>query len=60
MNKCYKSDEYRKIRMTYYDTGDNTQVFNSVWYLDPKYNLLVLGIDILTFNCNKYLAIVDL
>ena len=56
---CFKSDEYRKIRMTYYDAGDNTQVFNSVWYPDPQYNLPVLGIDLLAFNHKKYLAIVD-
>ena len=59
VSQCYKSDEYRKIRMTYYDAGDNTQVFNSVWYPDPKYNLPVLGIDLLAFNRKKYLAIVD-
>jgi len=59
INQCYSSDEYRKIRMTYYDAGDNTQVFNSVWYPDPKYNLPVLGIDLLSFNRKKYLAIVD-
>jgi len=59
VNLCASSDEYRKIRMTYYDAGDNTQVFNSVWYPDPKYNLPVLGIDLLAFNRKKYLAIVD-
>jgi 15,16-dihydrobiliverdin:ferredoxin oxidoreductase len=59
VNICASSDEYRKIRMTYYDAGDNTQVFNSVWYPDPKYNLPVLGIDLLAFNRKKYLAIVD-
>mmetsp|Transcript_23426 Transcript_23426/g.22479 ORF Transcript_23426/g.22479 Transcript_23426/m.22479 type:complete len:387 (-) Transcript_23426:123-1283(-) len=59
VNQCYKSDEYRKIRMTYYDAGDNTQVFNSVWYPDPAYNLPILGIDLLAFNRKKYLAIVD-
>ena len=59
VNHCYASDEYRKIRMTYYDNGDNTQVFNSVWYPDPSYNLPVLGIDLLAFNRKKYLAIVD-
>mmetsp|Transcript_24269 Transcript_24269/g.41423 ORF Transcript_24269/g.41423 Transcript_24269/m.41423 type:complete len:402 (-) Transcript_24269:93-1298(-) len=59
VNQCYASDEYRKIRMTYYDAGDSVQVFNSVWYPDPKYNLPVLGIDILSFNRKKYLAIVD-
>mmetsp|Transcript_24787 Transcript_24787/g.36686 ORF Transcript_24787/g.36686 Transcript_24787/m.36686 type:complete len:349 (-) Transcript_24787:214-1260(-) len=59
VSTCYASDEYRKIRMTYYDAGDNTQVFNSVWYPNPKYNLPVLGIDLLSFNQKKYLAIVD-
>jgi len=59
VNLCASSSEYRKIRMTYYDAGDNTQVFNSVWYPDPKYNLPVLGIDLLAFNRKKYLAIVD-
>lgn len=59
VSQCYKSLEYRKIRMTYYDAGDNTQVFNSVWYPDPKYNLPILGIDLLSFNRKKYLAIVD-
>jgi 15,16-dihydrobiliverdin:ferredoxin oxidoreductase len=58
-NLCASSKEYRKIRMTYYDAGDNTQVFNSVWYPDPAYNLPVLGIDLLAFNRKKYLAIVD-
>lgn len=59
VNHCYASDEYRKIRMTYYDAGDSVQVFNSVWYPDVKYNLPVLGIDLLSFNRKKYLAIVD-
>jgi len=59
VNQCYQSDEYRKIRMTYYDAGDSTQVFNSVWYPDPAYNLPILGIDLLSFNRKKYLSIVD-
>ena len=56
---CLSSDEYRKIRLTYYDAGDNTQVYNAVLYPDPKYNLPVLGVDLLAFNRKKYLAIVD-
>jgi len=59
VNLCLSSKEYRKIRLTYYDAGDNTQVFNAVLYPDPKYNLPVLGIDLLSFNRKKYLAIVD-
>lgn len=59
VSACFASDEYRKIRMTYYDAGDKTQVFNTVWYPNPKYNLPVLGVDLLSFNRKKYLAIVD-
>lgn len=59
VNQCYASDEYRKIRMTYYDAGDSIQVFNSVWYPDSKYNLPILGIDMLSFNRTKYMTIVD-
>lgn len=59
VSQCYSSDEYRKIRMTYYDAGDNTQVFNSVFYPRPEYNLPILGVDLLAFNRKKYLAIVD-
>lgn len=59
VNLCLTSAEYRKIRLTYYDAGDNTQVFNAVMYPDPKYNLPVLGVDLLAFNRKKYLAIVD-
>jgi 15,16-dihydrobiliverdin:ferredoxin oxidoreductase len=59
VNLCASSKEYRKIRMTYYDAGDKTQVFNAVFYPDPKYNLPILGIDLLAFNRKKYLAIVD-
>jgi 15,16-dihydrobiliverdin:ferredoxin oxidoreductase len=59
VNVCFSSKEYSKIRMTYYDAGDNTQVYNAVWYPNPEYNLPVLGIDLLAFNRKKYLAIVD-
>ncbi|GKY93848.1 hypothetical protein MPSEU_000351700 [Mayamaea pseudoterrestris] len=59
VNLCATSKEYRKIRLTYYDAGDNCQVFNAVIYPDPKYNLPILGIDLLSFNRKKYLAIVD-
>eukprot|EP00553_Chaetoceros_curvisetus_P015432 CAMPEP_0204646292 /NCGR_PEP_ID=MMETSP0718-20130828/4315_1 /ASSEMBLY_ACC=CAM_ASM_000674 /TAXON_ID=230516 /ORGANISM="Chaetoceros curvisetus" /LENGTH=258 /DNA_ID=CAMNT_0051668497 /DNA_START=8 /DNA_END=784 /DNA_ORIENTATION=- len=59
INECYQSDEYRKIRMTYYDAGE-TQVFNSLWY--PRAELGVdiplLGIDLIQFK-NRYLVVVD-
>lgn len=59
VNASYKSDEYRKIRMTYYDAGDKTQVFNSLWYPDESYDAPLLGIDLLAFNRKKFLVVVD-
>jgi 15,16-dihydrobiliverdin:ferredoxin oxidoreductase len=59
VNLCLSSAEYRKIRLTYYDAGDTTQVYNAVLYPDPAFNLPVLGIDFLAFNRKKYLAICD-
>lgn len=59
-NLCFSSKEFRKIRMTYYDAGSQTQVFNSLWYPDPKYNLPVLGIDLLQFGGGKKnLVVID-
>jgi hypothetical protein len=26
-NLCYKNDKFRKVRMTYFDAGENVQVF---------------------------------
>jgi 15,16-dihydrobiliverdin:ferredoxin oxidoreductase len=58
INESYESDEYRKIRMTYYDAGE-TQVFNSLWYPRPELGYLpLLGIDLLQFH-NLYLVVVD-
>jgi len=59
VNQCFTSEEYRKIRMTYYDAGFGCQVFNSLWYPQEDYNLPVLGIDLLSFGGRKFLAIVD-
>lgn len=59
VNLCFTSDEYSKIRMTYYDAGDGCQVFNSLWYPHESNNVPLLGIDLLSFNRKKYLGIVD-
>lgn len=59
VNLCLASDEYRKIRMTYYDAGRSCQVFNSLWYPRESLNLPLLGIDLLAFGGMKFLAVVD-
>lgn len=55
----WKSDDFRKIRATYIDAGVAAQVFNSVWYPDPKYELPLLGIDFLSFGKKKVLCVLD-
>jgi len=55
----YQADGFRKIRSTYIDAGLPAQVFNSVWYPDPAYDLPLLGIDFLSFGKKRVLCILD-
>jgi len=59
VNMCFRSEEYYKIRMSYYDAGDVCQVFSSLWYPDTKYNLPILGVSMFAFGRNKYLICID-
>jgi 15,16-dihydrobiliverdin:ferredoxin oxidoreductase len=56
----FSSKEFRKIRLTYIDAGEQAQVFNSVWYPQYSYDAPVFGIDFLSFGKNRVLAILDL
>lgn len=55
----WRSDKFRKIRATYIDAGWKAQVFNSVWYPSPEYDLPLLGIDFLSFGKKKVLCVMD-
>ncbi len=59
INRVFKSDRFRKIRVLYYDGGPNTQVFNALWYPRPEYDMPVLGIDLLAFARKKHLTVID-
>lgn len=54
---CFQSDEYKLIRMTTIDGGDQLQVFTSLFY--PRTNMPVFGIDLLMFHQKKVLCIAD-
>ncbi|MBO9999179.1 MAG: 15,16-dihydrobiliverdin:ferredoxin oxidoreductase [Cyanobacteria bacterium SID2] len=56
---CWSCSELRKIRYTYIDAGDSTQIFNSVIYPSYHYDLPLLGIDFLTFSPKKTLVVLD-
>jgi len=46
---CFTSNEYRKIRFTYYENSKRQQQsFSSVWYPDYTYNLPILGLNLLS------------
>lgn len=56
---CYECPELRKIRYTYIDAGESAQIFNSVIYPQPHYDLPLLGIDFLSFGKVKNLIVLD-
>jgi 15,16-dihydrobiliverdin:ferredoxin oxidoreductase len=56
---CYRCSELRKIRYTYIDAGESAQVFNSVIYPNPQYDIPLLGIDLLSFGKKKILIVID-
>ncbi|MEM8780059.1 MAG: 15,16-dihydrobiliverdin:ferredoxin oxidoreductase [Cyanobacteria bacterium P01_G01_bin.49] len=56
---CYECHELRKIRYTYIDAGETSQIFNSVIYPSHHYDLPLLGIDFLSFGKKKILVVLD-
>ncbi|WP_413162838.1 15,16-dihydrobiliverdin:ferredoxin oxidoreductase [Capilliphycus salinus ALCB114379] len=56
---CYQCSELRKIRYTYIDGGETSQIFNSVIYPSHCYDLPLLGIDFLAFGKKKILVVLD-
>jgi 15,16-dihydrobiliverdin:ferredoxin oxidoreductase len=56
---CYKCEQLRKIRYTYIDSGEISQIFNSVVYPSHNYDLPLLGIDFLSFGKVKNLIVLD-
>eukprot|EP00617_Octactis_speculum_P023913 CAMPEP_0185765514 /NCGR_PEP_ID=MMETSP1174-20130828/30481_1 /TAXON_ID=35687 /ORGANISM="Dictyocha speculum, Strain CCMP1381" /LENGTH=251 /DNA_ID=CAMNT_0028448693 /DNA_START=167 /DNA_END=922 /DNA_ORIENTATION=+ len=58
-SETYATDQFRKIRMSYFDAGDKVQVFNSLWYPRTDFDAPVLGIDLLCFGQKTLLCVVD-
>lgn len=56
---CYQCSQLRKIRYTYIDAGETSQIFNSVIYPNYHYDLPILGIDFLSFGQVKNLVVLD-
>lgn len=58
-NLCFKSKEFRCVRLTYFDAGDAVQVFNSLWYPSYEYDLPLLGIDLISLGKGRLLNVID-
>jgi len=58
-NMCFESQQFRKIRVTYFDGGDSVQVLNALWYPHYAYDLPVLGIDLISLGKNRVLNVID-
>ncbi|MGF1492164.1 MAG: 15,16-dihydrobiliverdin:ferredoxin oxidoreductase [Microcoleaceae cyanobacterium] len=58
-SRCYQCSKLRKIRYTYIDAGETSQIFNSVIYPSHCYDLPLLGIDFLAFGKKKILVVLD-
>jgi 15,16-dihydrobiliverdin:ferredoxin oxidoreductase len=56
---CYECPQLRKIRYTYIDAGETSQIFNSVIYPSHHYDIPLLGIDFLAFGQKKILVVLD-
>ncbi len=56
---CYECPQLRKIRYTYIDAGESSQIFNCVIYPSHQYDLPLLGLDFLSFGKVKNLVVLD-
>lgn len=56
---AFADERWRKVRMTYFDAGENVQVFNTVWYPGYQYDLPILGVDLISLGKGRVLSVVD-
>lgn len=56
----FKNDKFRKVRMTYFDAGDNVQVFNTLWYPHYEYDMPMLGVDLISLGRKRVLSVIDM
>ena len=56
---CFHNDKFRKVRLTYFDAGDNVQVFNSLWYPSFEYDIPLLGMDLISLGKGRILSVID-
>jgi hypothetical protein len=58
-NYYFKNSQFKKIRLSYLMTNE-TQMFNSVWYPSYDYDCPILSVDLVNFNKDKSLCLINL
>jgi 15,16-dihydrobiliverdin:ferredoxin oxidoreductase len=58
-NMCFTSDKFRKVRLTYFDGGENVQVFNTLWYPSYEYDAPLFGVDLISLGPSRILSVMD-
>jgi len=55
----FESDEYRRIRITVWDAGKESQIFTSLCYPHAHSDLPILGVNMMQFGQTKHICAVD-
>lgn len=58
-NMAFKSDVFRKVRITYVDAGEKMQVTNTLFYPSFEYDIPMFGIDLISLGRKRVLVGVD-
>ncbi|CAM9821352.1 unnamed protein product [Discosporangium mesarthrocarpum] len=58
LSMAFTSPEIRKVRLTYFDAGEDVQVLNAVIYPDLSLDMPIFGVDLISFG-KKNLAGMD-
>jgi 15,16-dihydrobiliverdin:ferredoxin oxidoreductase len=58
-NLEFRNEQFRKVRLTYFDGGDAVQVFNSLWYPSFEYEAPMLGVDLISLGTQRVLSVID-
>ena len=59
-NMEFRSERFRKVRLTYFDAGDNVQVFNALWMPSFEYDAPMLGTDLISLGKQRILSVIDM
>eukprot|EP01035_Chromulina_nebulosa_P017238 gene17238-22764_t len=56
----FRNEQYRYVRLTYFDGGDSVQVLNTLWYPAYEYDVPMLGVDLISLGQSRVLSVIDL